>query len=104
LAQTIGYYLRRNNYSIVGDRMAVQEYNTLPRAVRNRIKQRLCLGCTGVRVNVAMKNNVDSSKQSSDQCFETNHPIPSKWSALHWQEFCSNSTKTGQLNGNTVRL
>ena len=90
LAQTIGYYLRSNKYSIVGDRMAAQEYNTLPRAVRNRIKQRLCLGCTGVRVNVTMKNE-SPGQQLREQRFETNHPIPVKWSAMHWQEFCSKS-------------
>jgi hypothetical protein len=95
LAQTIGYYLRSNKYIIVGDRMAVQEYTTLPRAVRNRIKQRLCFGCTGVRVNITRKSsNNDSSPQMHEQFFETNHPIPLKWSALYWQQFCKSSSQS----------
>ena len=94
LAQTIAYYLRRHSCSIVGDRMAIQEYNTLPRAVRNRIKQRLCLGCTGVRVEMPLQRNDDtSSSQLHVKMFESKHLIPVKWSALHWQEFCSKSSK-----------
>jgi Domain of unknown function (DUF2431) len=80
LAQAVAYYLRKTvNNPIVGDRIAVQEYLSLPRSMRNRIKQRFCVGCTAVRVE-----NRSTGEVNEDVC-----PIPDKWSARYWQEFCA---------------
>jgi hypothetical protein len=71
IAGTVSYYLRKvTNHAVVGDRFAGQEYLTLPRYMRNRIKQKVCLGC--IRVETAT--------------FSTQVPLPSKWSASYWQE------------------
>jgi 23S rRNA-/tRNA-specific pseudouridylate synthase len=80
LAQTFAYYLRKaTNNPIVGDRIAVQEYLSLPRSMRNRIKQRFCIGCTAVRVE-----NRSTRELNEHVC-----PIPDKWSARYWLEFCA---------------
>ena len=77
--QAISYYLRKSGHGVVGDRFNTQEYLTLPRAVRNRIKQKLCIGCT----RVELKN--DGRPQAS------NHAVPEKWRASYWQSFCISS-------------
>lgn len=80
LAQVIAYYLRKSaGHPIVGDRIAVQEYLSLPRSMRNRIKQRFCFGCTAVKLQTIDKND--------DQSHETLNPIPDRWSADYWQNF-----------------
>jgi 23S rRNA-/tRNA-specific pseudouridylate synthase len=85
LAQTFAYYLRKTvNNPIVGDRIAVQEYLSLPRSMRNRIKQRFCIGCTAVRVE-----NHSTGELNEDIC-----PIPDKWSARNWLEFCAHPLRS----------
>lgn len=80
LVQTVAYFLRKTaNHPIVGDRVAVQEYLSLPRSMRNRIKQRFCIGCT--RINVLITD--------AGQEYEEVSPIPGKWSAWHWRDFLS---------------
>ena len=75
LAQTIAFFLRHQKYPVVGDRMAAQEYLSLPRAIRNRLKQRWCLGCIGVAL-----------EEDPDQyCYH--EPVPDPWSARHWENF-----------------
>jgi hypothetical protein len=107
LAQTISYFLRTSITSsssghahpIVGDRMAAQEYISLPRSMRNRLKQRLCFGCTSVGMNINSTNDHDvndpsfvhkngSLLQLQPFQYETEIPVPTKWSAAYWQDFC----------------
>jgi hypothetical protein len=75
LAQTIAYFLRRRDHPVVGDRMAAQEYISLPRSMRNRLKQRWCLGCSGVALLLGGEER------------HSRRPVPDFWSALYWQNF-----------------
>jgi hypothetical protein len=60
---------------VVGDRFSNREYAKLPRPMRNRIKQKICLGCT------AMSYNGD----------EWLRPVPDKWYAAFWDDFMKKS-------------
>jgi hypothetical protein len=80
LASILSFYLRKtHNFPVVGDRFASDEYSQLPRSMRQRVKQRLCMSCTELRLG-------SSGEHASV-------PIPSKWSAKHWQNVLSASSK-----------
>jgi 23S rRNA-/tRNA-specific pseudouridylate synthase len=75
IASLLCHSLRQQyGFPVVGDRfVANREYLQLPRAMRNRLKQRLCLGCTAI---------------ASDALHRTvSVPIPEKWSAAYWHDF-----------------
>jgi hypothetical protein len=87
LAQTIAHYLRKiAGRPVVGDRFAVSEYLSLPRSIRNRIKQRLCMGCTSVRVT--------TTRDSSSGGRTFNCEVPQRWSAAFWGGFCEAPTSS----------
>jgi 23S rRNA-/tRNA-specific pseudouridylate synthase/tRNA1(Val) A37 N6-methylase TrmN6 len=70
-------YALRTQYqlAVVGDRFSRREYSNLPRSIRNRIKQKICLGCTSISHN--------------GRCFEI--PVPDKWRAKYWRGFLQNT-------------
>jgi 23S rRNA-/tRNA-specific pseudouridylate synthase len=70
----LSHYFRKQGYAIVGDRFASREYLTLPRAVRNRLKQKICLGCT----NVSSYGEGQTASKA----------VPEKWRVSHWESFC----------------
>lgn len=77
LANIISFYLRKTvGYPVVGDRFASSEYLALPRSIRNRIKQRLCMGCTTI---------------AEPGIRQTEHAIPEKWCASYWAAHCKAS-------------
>ena len=76
IGSLLSFALRKQyNLRVVGDRFSNKEYAKLPRSIRNRIKQKICLGCTGIFVN---GNEI--------QC-----PIPDKWMANVWNQFLQNA-------------
>jgi Domain of unknown function (DUF2431) len=80
LGHTIAYFLRRHHQvPVVGDRFAASEYLALPRAMRNRVKQRWCLGCTAV----ALVGHEDRYRYQD--------PVPDQWSARYWEDFGQNA-------------
>lgn len=83
LASVVSYFLRKSGYPVVGDRFAKREYLTLPRSVRNRLKQRLCLQCTEVEI---------VSSAGSTVKVRLEEWIAEKWSARYWDQHCR---KTG---------
>lgn len=50
LANTISYILRRLGYPVVNDRFAKRESSSLPRRMRNLMKQKVCIGCYQVNL------------------------------------------------------
>jgi hypothetical protein len=101
LVQTIVYYLRKTaGHPVVGDRFAVSEYLSLPRSIRNRIKQRLCMGCTRVLVTIPAGDNSRGSSRQQHYTRPCECKVPEKWSAAFWRDFCAaaaqmpTSTKT----------
>jgi 23S rRNA-/tRNA-specific pseudouridylate synthase len=88
LANIISYYLRKDAaHPVVGDRFTSSEYLALPRSIRNRLKQRLCMSCTGI-----------ASKTQ-----RTEHPLPEKLRATFWDDHCENAFPglNTKLIGNT---
>lgn len=74
VTNVICYYFRKTvGCPVVGDRFASQEYLTLPRFLRNRLKHRLCFMCTAIR---SIENHTEVS-------------VPEKLQALHWKTFAS---------------
>jgi hypothetical protein len=45
LCNAISFLLRKRGHPVVNDRLCHCEYLTLPRSIRNLIKNRLCIGC-----------------------------------------------------------
>jgi hypothetical protein len=72
LVSVLSYWLRKQGYPIVGDRFAGEEYLQLPRSMRNRLKQKICIGASRIVL--------------SDHCHE--EPLCHKWSANYWQTHC----------------
>jgi ribosomal 50S subunit-recycling heat shock protein len=67
---------------VAGDRFSSREYVKLPRAIRNRIKQKICLGCTAI----------------SYQGDEWRRPVPDKWCAVFWDNFMQRSVAMNMLS------
>lgn len=80
LASVISYALRQTGHPVVGDRFATQEYLTLPRGMRNRLKQKFCLGCVGVR-----------GVWDGGRTTIASLPVPEKWKASYWQQAAQRS-------------
>lgn len=74
IAGAVSYYLRKVGFGVVGDRFSMEEYLSLPRYMRNRLKQKVCLGCIRVEAQ--------STRLSGHV---TMIPLPEKWSADYWQ-------------------
>jgi hypothetical protein len=96
IAQILTHHLRKHvspGYPVVGDRFAsTTEYLLLPRAIRNRIKHRLCMGCTKVTMIVLGEKATSGREQEPrNKVFHTEVPMPERWSAHYWRGFCLNS-------------
>jgi hypothetical protein len=97
IAPIITHHLRKHvppGYPVVGDRfVSTNEYLLLPRAVRNRIKHRLCMGCTEVTIIVSGDDQTPETTEEGQgkNVFHTKVSIPERWSAHYWREFCMNS-------------
>jgi hypothetical protein len=76
-------FFRQLGFPIVGDTFCRQEYWTLKRSIRNRLKDKLCIGCYKVEIT--------SRGQAVDEC-ESNvvvveRDVPEKLSAKFWERF-----------------
>ena len=78
LCNAISFLLRKRGHSVVNDRLCRREYLTLPRSIRNLIKNRLCIGCYEVRMGVG----------SDEQVTTVTIPVPHRLHATHWQKYC----------------
>ncbi len=85
-AGSICQWMRHLGYPVVGDMNCRKEYLQLKRAIRNRIKNKLCIVCCQVQWQ-------DEHKNGLVQVPLTNPPIPQKLSAVYWESnFCSSDT------------
>ncbi len=75
-SSSICHYFRQASYPVVGDSFCKHEYAKLKRSIRNRIKNKLCMGC--YRVDITVGNNKSTTIQI---------PSPDKLSAAHWEKF-----------------
>jgi len=77
----ICYVLRKLGHGVVNGRFQRKEFAALPRAVRNRLKKKLCIGCYSLCI------------KGDDQEDEENVrvDIPSLLRASYWQDFLSSS-------------
>lgn len=67
-ASSLCRFLRLEGYGVVGDHYCRQEYLKLKRSIRNRIKDKLCIGCYHVQV----------------EGVEIKHDVPDKLLASFW--------------------
>lgn len=75
-------FFRQKGYPVVGDSFTRKEYLTLPRSLRNRLKDKLCMGCFKVEFTV----EASDTKSQYVELMEKK-PIPDKLSAWFWSRF-----------------
>ena len=76
IGSLLAYALRKQcDLRIVGDRFSNKEYMVLPRSIRNRLKAKICLGCTAITYH--------------GRKYE--YPIPDKWRTDYWMTFLNNA-------------
>jgi N-acetylglucosaminylphosphatidylinositol deacetylase len=76
-------FFRTAGCPVVGDIFCKREFSTLKRAVRNRLKDKLCLGT--YRVDVDSVGDPNPGKES--ETITVQKAIPEKLSAKHWEAF-----------------
>jgi hypothetical protein len=74
-ASSLCRFFRQEGYPVVGDHHCRQEYMTLKRSIRNRIKDKLCIGCYQVELDVDNNGNETNVQKE----------IPTKLSAEYWE-------------------
>jgi hypothetical protein len=87
-------FFRHEGFPVVGDKFCKQEYSNLKRSIRNRIKNKLCMGCFKIEITIIRcenKNKNDFDDDDDDEKIITNHVIESpsldKLSARFWEQF-----------------
>jgi 23S rRNA-/tRNA-specific pseudouridylate synthase len=87
-ADSISYTLRTKlGHAVVNDRFAKSEYLSLPRSIRNLIKNRFCMGCFAVRLSGEA---------------EITKPVPERLSAHRWRQHVLKGEKTDKERKNPV--
>eukprot|EP00533_Pseudo-nitzschia_delicatissima_P016193 CAMPEP_0197265084 /NCGR_PEP_ID=MMETSP1432-20130617/2186_1 /TAXON_ID=44447 /ORGANISM="Pseudo-nitzschia delicatissima, Strain UNC1205" /LENGTH=524 /DNA_ID=CAMNT_0042729793 /DNA_START=162 /DNA_END=1736 /DNA_ORIENTATION=- len=84
-SSSICHYFRQASYPVVGDSFCKHEYAKLKRSIRNRIKNKLCMGC--YRVDITVNNEESTTIQISS---------PDKLSAAHWERFLTDDASDGR--------
>ena len=82
---SICHYFRQVGFPVVGDTFCKQEYSKLKRSIRNRIKNKLCMGC--FRVDVSITEETDGAEEASTTTHRIEIPSPNKLSATFWEKF-----------------
>jgi len=89
---SICHYLRLEGFPVVGDSFCKQEYSGLKRSIRNRLKNKLCIGC--FKVEITARHGGDQGEEETTT--STRHvieiPSPDKLSALFWETFLDADT------------
>jgi hypothetical protein len=78
LCSAVCFLLRKRGHPVVNDRLCRREYLTLPRSMRNLIKNRLCIGCYNLEFRVDLDELVTTVSVET----------PERLHALHWQRHC----------------
>ena len=87
LCNMICYVLRKLNHGVVNDRFCKREFAELPRAVRNRLKSKICIGCYGLEIKDSAGN--EHSTQTAPCNVQVLVPVPDRLKASWWNEFLS---------------
>jgi hypothetical protein len=89
-------YLRSQGYPVVGDRFCKREYISLKRSIRNRIKDKLCLGCYQIRIYIHDNNN--NKDGGLIMVEEVSKQAPDKLSAKYWETNFSGCKQQDNVN------
>jgi hypothetical protein len=102
-------FFRHEGYPVVGDKFCKQEYSNLKRSIRNRIKNKLCIGCFKIEITIIRcenknnKNEDDDDDDDDDEKMITNHVIESpsldKLSAHFWERFLHSGGTSSSSDG-----
>ena len=69
LANVVPYILRKLGFPVVNDRFAKREYSSLPRKMKNILKQRICIGCYSLDIEFeGAKRSVSTDAHKRTQC------------------------------------
>ncbi len=94
LSNVICFHLRKLRYPVVNDRFCKREYASLPRIMRNIIKNRLCLGCYGFGLQIIENHQnikldgLECSKQHMNMSMDP-HP---RTQCSFWRQTTSGSS------------
>jgi hypothetical protein len=98
-------FFRQVGFPVVGDKFCKQEYSNLKRSIRNRIKNKLCIGCFKIEITIIRcenknENDDNDDDDDDDEKMITKHVIESpsldKLSALFWGQFLQHSGGTSE--------
>jgi hypothetical protein len=104
---SICHLLRQLGFPVVGDAFSKREYYTLKRSIRNRLKDKLCIGCFKVDIDQRYGDDNETTQRpqqqqqqqqqhehkpaSDDEVITITKDIPEKLSALYWERFLGNA-------------
>jgi len=88
-SSSICHYFRQEGFPVVGDAFCKQEYLKLKRSIRNRLKNKLCLGCFKVEIKTTEVENELKEMMTTDV---VEIPSPNKLSAVFWESFLKEGT------------
>jgi len=89
-SSSICHFFREEGYPVVGDSFCKHEYSNLKRSIRNRLKNKLCMGC--YKVEIIILENDDNNEQESITKHTIESPPPDKLSARFWKQFLQDGT------------
>jgi len=84
-SSSICHFFREKGHPVVGDSFCKHEYSNLKRSIRNRLKNKLCIGC--YKVEIIILENDDNDEQESITKHTIELPPPDKLSARFWKKF-----------------
>jgi len=84
-SSSICHFFREKGHPVVGDSFCKHEYSNLKRSIRNRLKNKLCIGC--YKVEIIILKNDDNDEQESITKHTIELPPPDKLSARFWKKF-----------------
>jgi hypothetical protein len=84
-------FFRHSGFPVVGDTFCKTEYWSLKRSIRNRLKDKLCLGC--YKMEITFRADMADDKDGK-RTFFVEKKVPEKLSAKHWERFLEQESKT----------
>jgi len=90
-SSSICHYFRQEGFPVVGDAFCKQEYLKLKRSIRNRLKNKLCIGCFRVEIKIAEEKN-NAVEEVTTTTLVVEIPSPKKLSAIFWENFLKEET------------
>ena len=98
-SSSICHYFRQEGFPVVGDSFCKQEYSRLKRSIRNRLKDKLCIGCFKVEVEVTNGMDQINDNETASRKHVIEIQSPDKFSATFWEKFLEEETAA---SGNAI--